>query len=410
MSVNECMKAEGLGSGDFIWPSDPREIGLTANDVSIVEQAIRTVRATLAPDAQVFIKGPRRIASPSSELPSVPKTLIIARYDSLVVLKIDSEPSSSRGALSGSSGTCAYNPDTGDRYAERKIISASQEALIGFIAMSCMQEADSGFVHIVYCNRHSSKRRYFEKQYEGPLSAHAGQSCSPFTVSPEALFRLKQTLEEVHSLTYTPSAIQSSTTMCRFSREMRCYHGDISPNSVVCEKSGDDETVVSNFRFIEWGRGFLQDQICGTTGWLSPEYVKFLKSPHREDPSVTMEINARYGTKKDVWAFALLAASMWLGYFSQYRGSTTLVPPFSFLKLREASDGSMDDSAVADVRQEEIDAEIDRIIQSIDRTVPDGELRILWWRVIKQWLQVDPDKRPDLKQFDMIKLMDTQTS
>jgi uncharacterized protein HemY len=64
--------------------------------------------------------------------------------------------------------------------------------------------------------------------------------------------------------------------------------------------------------------------------------------------------------------------------------------------MKITDQGQVDDSRIAELKQEEVDARIQEIVKDLDQTTATGRMIATWWKAIGRWLQVDPDKRPTL--------------
>ena len=393
----------------FIWPEDLSTINLTDAERDTIElaiQAFRQAKKSCSDNDTAYIKLKKKVkldvttSQGSVYQLTLPRSLIIYKDKSFVRLTgVHSLPGGGQQA----SLKRVYNPDSGEWFLKKRAFSTEEETIVSFISPPhklMPQEARDGFTDIPYFERTSRKRAYLEKQYPGSV-ASLYRSKKNIVVGGKALCDLSSALHTIHSLTYSPPALtlhSSSVALTFFNTH--CYHGDISPKNVVYElesPSEDSSIAIKHLRLIDWGAALQLDHIIALPGWNSPEAIRFLQSSH--NPPEIQAFNLEYGRKKDAWAFGLLVGSILRGNFIFEPSTGATLPNFSFIakKIKVTPDGSLDDSELANLKQEEIDAKLTEIVSSFDQSTEFGAKGAMLWKAIGCWLQVDPDKRRDLE-------------
>jgi hypothetical protein len=297
-----------------------------------------------------------------------------------------------------------YSPDSGEWVLKKHAFSIEEETIVSYIYLfrDIPKEARNGLAEIPFYEIGTYKRTYYEKQYSGNL-ASLFNCQKKVTGIFEALIDLNLALHTIHSLFYSPPSL-TMPFMKPFSliQSTYCYHGDISPQNVVyeLEPSAQEARVVTikHLRFIDWGAAARTSMSIFTRGWNSPEGVHHSKFP--SCITETQAFNLTYGRKKDAWAFGLLAASLIKGGLFYEPSTDVALPNLSFIynKIKVNSDGTLDDSDIADLQQDEINTEITENVRRIDQSTEIGKKLVVWWNAIRCWLQVNPDMRCDLEQ------------
>ena len=274
--------------------------------------------------------------------------------------------------------------------------------LVGFIQNSASEFQKRGFAKVAHYDSSNGKSVYFEKVYPDTISKMYFKALAPdqpdLILSLDRLRDLQNALRAIHSLIYRPPSLQDVTDGRTHENEhgSRCYHGDIAPQNIVCEPDPETPGAFA-FSFIDWGNFVKLQTLQYTPGWGSPEFMRFLASK-QITPISKIVFNRKYGREKDTWAFGLLAGSLLQGGFFFHSGTGICFPKFSFIfdKIKFGDKGQVDDSGIAELKQEEVDAKIQEIVKDLDQTTSIGRNIATWWKVIGMWLQVDPDKRPTL--------------
>ena len=244
----------------------------------------------------------------------------------------------------------------------------------------------------------------FEKVYPMTLAnSITSKSHKPeFNISSQfiSLVSLQNAVKIIHSLFFTPAKLvefsNEEKEYCYSTYEGPCFHGDISPHSIMCEPDSTHQGVM-NYRLVNFDQSFNPDKITWTKGWGSPETIKFAVTKTRYQNLTERQFNHEYGQKKDTWALGLIIGALLLGKLHVVQPNIIL-PPFTCIADRLLiAQGSIDESGLSNLKQKEIDGELDRIIScEADDTV--GKNRKSIWGLVKRWLKINPDERLDMSQ------------
>jgi hypothetical protein len=393
----------------FIWPDDLKIVNFKLKQKEIIELLIQKIRQVneaflSSNNGMNFLKYKKRtqrfIVKRRNRTCSYqfPRSVVIFKDSSFVNLT-GVEPL--RGGNQQPLLKRVYNPDKGQWFLKKICFSTVQETLANFIWISndISPQVRNGLSEIPYFERGKRGCTYYEKEYPGTVaSLYRSTKNIPFHF--DALTDLNLALHTIHSLIYSPPTLSMPSIQFSTMPSAFCYHGDISPNNVVYElenPSQDGGTIISRLRFGDLGAAAEPKKIYFTPGWNSPEGTQFVCSSHTDDEIASF--NFKYGRKKDAWAFGLLAASLVNGGFIYPPSTQVTLPNLSFIysKIQFMRDGHPDDSEIADLTQEEVDAALAETVSQIDQSTEIGKKLAHWWKTIGSWLQVDPEKRSDLK-------------
>ncbi len=249
----------------------------------------------------------------------------------------------------------------------------------------------------MFDGRGKSKLRYFEKM--APCTLTQGLEKFGRTLHVKCLLGLIDAVRKIHLQKgeadgYSAYYIKIGHLRLSSNLSYTLFHGNISPDNILCEEFIDETTGETYPRLILSGfsrLGNLHVLNARKWGWNSPEYIYQSVSKEyykRHDSS----FSADYGAKRDTWALGLLLAYFFLGRYEDQ-----CLPNFNFLASKLTFDESgkyiVDESRLAEITQKEIDLEIDRIIKGL----PSEELKVVWG-FIRGCLVVDPDLRPTIAQ------------
>ena len=205
---------------------------------------------------------------------------------------------------------------------------------------------------------------------------------------------LQNALMVLHSMKYKGGTFEIGNVSTSFSYFGPVYHGDISPRNILCFPSTVNPKCVS-YRFTDFSGG-CNENVIYTPGWGSPETLRYLKKRDYQHLS-PIEFNQKFGQKKDVWSFALIVGTLLkYGFNLKYLG----LPPFSFIinKLDFDSQGRLEHNyRICDITQKEVDDELDLLIELAAAADRRETLLTTLWQLVKHWLRVDPNERPNLK-------------
>jgi len=384
----------------LFWPTDLKEVGLTEQERSLLEQKIQSGCSALSqktPERRVF-----DVFFRSSE---VPRECIV--NDSRVFVFL------------GSSGGKAETSDQKGLYVTKtrrvwecvqgkywhEVVSHSPEQDVNkaLCCIRCIQEGpDMGLsqrglpeltTDLLF--QRKAGLRYLEEAAE--LSLFDGVRGRDFSLHTDDIRALVDALRKIHDKKYSPATFFSSEGTgdgcgleMAFDIGHTLFHGNISPNAVVCQKAEKNSSKNSRLRLMLTDFASLGDlkRLVWTAGFGSPETIQFVQETGFQE-ECTETFLARYGAKKDTWAMGLLLGFLLLG--KKPSRDEQILPCFSFITKKLVFDdlGNVTDEAgLANITQEEVDSEIDPLMEA---SLPD---RKELWRCVKEYLTVDPDKRP----------------
>jgi serine/threonine protein kinase len=200
-------------------------------------------------------------------------------------------------------------------------------------------------------------------------------------------------VRKIHETRYQPARFCSPSRdiTVSFSKEYFLFHGDISPNNIICEERINTKTGKSELGLMLTDLSDIGDltSLRWTRGWASPETIQFVAQSNYQNLTRNAFLS-KYGAKKDAWAMGLILGFLVRGDLVQ---ASVPLPNFRFIVNRlTLRDNSVDESGIAQITQEEVDSEIDPLIT---QSVPPEKLL---WQCIKMFLTVDPDKRPTMAE------------
>lgn len=383
----------------LIWPENLDDIKITKQEKQELENKIHTLRKMLPP--KTTTNDPSIIEFTKSS----PRQLYVGHDHCLVVLNCHG--GMPLFPLSGSQQKkikYVWDCQSGSFYLKKTYKSEKQTECLNYLKYGHdVGKSSLGIPHIVTDPDYpklKGKFRYFEKK--GDLCLPEWLKQYKGEIHLVHIIGLMDALRKIHSVHYQPSLFGSLPSPCTTffsfgSPPHQLFHGDISPRNIICTGVKDESTgkTVPQLQLTDF-YGFADvNHLVGTKGWKSPEYIKFRKKTEGYQTMSTVEFSVKYGAKKDTWAMGLLIGSLLRG--GMHPSFKQSLPPFSFitkrLKFDQTSQHIVDDSELADITQEEIDTKIDKLIEK----EPSETLKTLW-SYVKQYLTVDPDKRPTMAE------------
>jgi hypothetical protein len=399
MSLNSAASAASP-SQKWVWPESLDTIKITEAERDLLEAEIESVRKKFLPKTA----GNYSFFYALRDSSICPRRLCISNDHCFVVLNSHGGmPKFDATGLQQKKITYVWDCIQGGFWLKKACLSTKQIECIRYLKYAPdLGQSSLGLPSMVADmepETNKGKIRYFEKMATLPLLEWSKQYGVFYDF--EYIIGLMDALRKIHSVKYQPSTFyslvssaSSSFTQCSFYVSHTLFHGDISPNNIICEKIEDKERgrfyprlMLTDF----YGLGDVNN-IVWTRGWASPECIQFAKTRTKYQDMDVSSFMTKYGAKKDTWAMGLIIGSLILSdpNFKQ------LLLSFSFItnKLKFDPTGQfvVDETGLADITQEEIDAEIDAFIE---RT-PSPEIKLLWG-CVKRYLTVDPDKRPTMK-------------
>ena len=370
----------------YSWPKDPRSLGLEEIECSIISDIITFVRSRIeSPLGWQYIKAQDTVSTTDGYNLTSPRKIIIHHYFSIVQLKIPADQKRTMQSLGRVWQKFGYNPDHGEVLIKKNILEPNQYLLLQYLKDSPSSSVKNGLSKIVYFSTIRGKYRYFQKYYvEGSLATSYLKG--DFIFNKMAVLDLQNTLARIHEISLTPAKIESRALKDALKLGAPCmgYHGNIAPSHIFCE--------VGNLKLGGFSAALRIHVMTINWGWSSPESIRAFKS--EVDPS---KFNIEYGAKADVWSFALIAIGFVTESFYVHDKINDLIfPPLPciYSKITVDETGSVCAEAIGSLTQEEIDRDLDDI-KPVDET---GE-EYIFWSAAKEWLQVDPDKRPSFSEI-----------
>lgn len=400
MGINKMSTTTSVSSSTnlkFIWPNGYGDCGLSTQDRVAIEESIKFCLPK-EPDYpssgytyKIIKKNSWGGSCDNGFKINVKKTLFLTSKVAIVSLGI--KDTQAFGAQQNKL-TIGFDILSGDIYYKKQIFSHYEENLLKFI-MSPANDSKSGFsTFLVY--KYQSKSKCWEKKETNTLKEWMSTN-EPLLLNN--LASIQNSLRTLHSIHYLPACFKYKDQILTFDDAVRgCFHGDISPRNIVCT---NDEKGNTTFKLIDYSGGDLKS-LCWTRGWGSPEYVAYAQSKGPYKHLSTTEFNIKFGRQKDAWSLGLIIGSL-LRRTGHEHISKEGKPCFSFIlsRLKVSPEGILDDSAIADITQEEIDDKIREIKEQVKSTVSDKILQnslLNWWSAINNWLTVDPMKRPNVSE------------
>ena len=363
------------------WPHDPSSLGLTELDCATLSDIITIVRSRIGGALRWQCVNLGEIVSAKDGHGLVAPRKVIVHLDfSIVQLKIPIDQKVAMQVTGRVWQKFAYDPDHGEILIKKNILEPNQYLLLQYLKDSPSRYVKNGLSKIVYFSTFRGKYRYFQKYYIGGSLA-ASYLKGGFVFNQMAILELQNALMRIHELSLTPARIESQSMKNGLSLGLPCagYHGNISPSHIFCE--GED------LKLAGFSAALRTHVMTVNWGWSSPETIKAFISD--EEPS---KFNTERGAKADVWSFALIVAAFVMKSFhTDPRVSHLIFPPLPciYTKIKIDEERGIETNAIADLTQEEID----RDLESIKPSEEEAE-SYTFWSAAKEWLQVDPDKRP----------------
>lgn len=401
MAFNSAASA-AASSQRLVWPESLDTIKITEAERDLLQAKIEEVSKTLRP--KTATSDPFVCALRDSS--SCPRRLWISNDHCFVVLNSHGGmPKFDAAGFQQKKITYVWDCVHGGFWLKKACLSTKQIECIKFLKYAPDLGKSSLGLPSMVMDRvpeiNKGKIRFFEKMATLPLPKWPEQFGLFFDF--KCIIGLMDALRKIHSVRYQPptfyslvSSASSLFTHGSYDASHTLFHGDISPNNIICEKIEDKESgrfyprlMLTDF----YGLGDVND-IVWTRGWASPESIQFAKTRTKYQDMSVSSFMTQYGAKKDTWAMGLLIGSIMISdpKFKQ------MLPSFSFItnKLKFDPTGQfvVDETGLADITQEEIDAEIDAYI----KISPQREVKLLW-DCVKRYLTVDPDKRPTMAQY-----------
>lgn len=288
-----------------------------------------------------------------------------------------------------------YDILSGNFWHKKKIHSSSAGSVMRSIAYYKTHESFSESFPFQVGN----KSFYWEKG-EMSLKEWLVSSNIINNLSYNSLFSLQEAVKEIHSMKFKPSALiySQSNHALILDREKPCFHGNITPDSIICEKNENGNICL---KLSGYNGGDLS-QLEWTSWWAPPEYVKFARQSGPYGDLSVEDFNVKFGQKKDAWSLALLLGTILQGLGKRLPKNKEQIPNFSFiLNKLSKENGELDDSRVSELTQKEIDDEINEIKRKVSQKKfrperIEGLLAI--WTVINSWLTIDPETRPTVAE------------
>lgn len=373
------------------WPNDLNIIKVTEEEKKIINYNITKLRSILSQRNANL--DPQLIQYKNS---ICPRTLCIVCDHSFVLLN-------SHGGMPkfDSFGTqqkkikYVWDCQTGSFWLKKSLLSLKQADCLNFLKyFPDVGLSSLGLPNILFWNQNRHKKiRYFEEMASSTLPIYLKTSKPSFNLT--YIVGLMDALRKIHTTKYQPATFSvPNFGPASYGYSHTLFHGDISPNNIICVQVKENDKFIAKLMLTDfYGIGNLENFIH-TRGWLSPEGVQYTITRTKYQEMRTPEFLSKYGTKKDTWAMGLLIGSILRGGLNL--NTKQPLPFFSFItkKLKYSSDGFIvDESGIAQLRQEEIDFKINTLIEH----QPSEKLKTIW-RCVKRYLTIDPDARPTMEE------------
>ncbi|MEC7838575.1 MAG: hypothetical protein VX777_00895 [Chlamydiota bacterium] len=382
---------------NILWPENLDTIKITEKERDLLQAKIEELRDNLLPESET--SKPYRLCSRTPN--SCPRRLHICHDHYFVVLNNHGKmPMFDSTGAQQKKIKYVWDCKTGRFWLKKSLFSSKQAECILYLKYAPnLSKSFLGIPKLVTDSGSEdvkNKLRYFEEMamFSLPILLKKRQVKLNF----DYILGLMDSLRKIHAVKYTPSAFHSLSIPGQYSSfgaPHPLFHGDISPNNVICENVINKESGKAYSKLMLTDFYAIGDikNIYWTKGWGSPECIQYAKTHTKYQTMNTSKFMAKYGAKKDTWAMGLIIGSLIRGKMHpKYEQS---LPCFSFItdKLKFDPTGKyvIDESGLAGITQEEIDSKINALIEE-EPSEPIKEL----WKTVKKYLTVNPDKRPTL--------------
>jgi len=371
----------------FKWPENLADFELTKKEVGIIEHNIRKTQKLLLDGPFNFFadaQGYGYVVLDKHDIEN-PRRLIVSNQGWTIVVLNNTRmvPGHKIG----------YIPERGQICVKKRAEVIAQQMLVTLVKN--FEQNDSlhvreRFVEVVHIEHRHGHFNYFELFYPNTLSKLCSEHRS-LMVSFIAISKLIDALRTINSLTYQPPQLTFGQSMVRFEEPFHGFYGEIHPDNIVVEMNEEGDVKIKLLGCCYSSFSTLRNR----EGWMSPEIVRRMNGKEVRFDWERYIKQDGYGAKNDAWQLGLLLGSMLLGKFVVQRGSFNLIlPSFNFIlqKLATLSNGTIDQSEIAKLTQEEIDDEINGIM----KTIVDSKFLSIWKIIRNDLLRVDPYERKNI--------------
>jgi len=387
-------------SNGLIWPTNLGDIKISVDERTILEKKIVSSKEKLFPRTA---SNEPMFYVPKS--PLCPRRLDIGHDHAFVVLnRHGGMPMFDKTGAQQKSIKFVWDCISGSFWLKKRGRRDKQDDALRYVRYGlAVGRSESGFPRIVNdsCSASSKgKSRYFEKKASHSLPEWLKEFGPNFDVGD--IIGLIDALRKIHAARYEPAKFCSmfvKGSYSSFGTTHTLFHGDISPNNIICEARKDEKTGKTFPRLMLTDLSNIGDlsKLMWTPGWASPECIQFAKTHTKYQEMCTSDFLGKYGAVKDAWAMGLILGSLLRGGFHpQYEDH---LPRFSFITSKLTIDDSgrvVDERGLADITQEEIDRKIDVLIAEASS---DGVKAL--WNCVKKYLTIDPEGRPTMAEYSI---------
>lgn len=387
------------------WPKNLSELHLSKQEARTIEVAASMLRQALPPDqsnrpAQRVWHRNKMLISVDGQQRALPRTILVSHKKAVVILNTHGGMPALAGGAEQGPIKIAWDLEEGAKYVKKTIPLSFQQSFYHWLQSSkeakpvSMPEVGGSYMSC-------GKVRILEKFY--PYTAEQWLCKNP-KIYLQPLAKLQAALVRMHQFKYYPPTLTweegpGAPSYTRQEPSGAVFHGDISGRNIMvsfpAELGGQPL-----YKLIDFGTSARFDLLAWSPGYGSPETMR--QHLHLGTLSTT-EFNLRYGQRRDTWAFGLLIGSLLRGGFHRdYPGAA--IPKFDFITRRIHRDKQrINDDAIADLTQHEVDSELDAITSAIrnnqgySHEVKQALLR--HWRVVRAWLRVDPEERKPVLEY-----------
>lgn len=394
MSINPAnTETSSSQTYNLIWPDNLDDIKITEEEKNVLQSKIESLLQQLPSNtSSKDLYGCRTRSS------SCPRRILVNHVHYFVMLNNHGGmPNFGESGAQQKKIKYIWDCYSGSFWLKKRYATYKQGESIKYIKYGLdIGKSSMGFPEIVFdYGASNGKPLYFEKM--ATMSLPKWIDTYGCKLNGIQIVGLLHALRKIHLVQYNPPSFSYADRLgyCNFDTIHTLFHGDISPNNIICEKPMNPDTEDMRPRLMLtdfFGIGDL-NRIYWTKGWASPETIQFAVTRTKYQDLKNNEFLAKYGAKKDTWAMGLLIGSLLRGGFlPQYKQR---LPFFSFIanKLKYDSENQyvVDESGLADLTQEEIDSKIDALIENSE-----NDFLKVFWGIVKKYLIIDPDKRPTL--------------
>lgn len=235
-----------------------------------------------------------------------------------------------------------------------------------------------------------NKVHYFETLFEHSLSSLIGTpKLNSASLKLFYIIDLLAGLSALQSFQFTQE-LKFKTDRSQETKSFNffCLHRDLKPDNILIKGSN---AVIIDFGFSNILEGF-----AGTYPYMSPSMVS--KNLSDATNFEIISYNVSYGKAFDIWSLGVCIAVIILNSFSNLsKFKHQKVPPLRFLENRLDPNSSLPNRRFVDLKQDEVDREIEMYKAQCNQQ-PNSQVLYQLWTLVGKMLRDDPQKTISSKE------------